>query len=324
MKKFNIALVVIVIGLFYGCTGGKKKIAHSHGEILGSEVFQEPNDYFGSYTLNDANFGTKTKVTVQGDKRTMVTNAIPNHRTGAFPNQGNPNTISAQDRTYVFPIKTVYTGRSKWVKETGVALNGVKFDPGTAEVVVCESGENYRVEAFQNLIDLGLDFNNAHVQPNGAYHYHGTPTGVIETFDSDEDLVHVGFAHDGFPIYYSKSGAYQPSYKIVDDNRSGTDCTYSNPKTNMLVDIDGTEQDGTFLSDWEYVKGSGDLDECNGIEVNGEYIYLVTKSYPYVGRCLMGEFTESERRGPPPGGGRPNTLGGGRLEQRPTNRPPNG
>ncbi|WP_339714015.1 YHYH protein [uncultured Kriegella sp.] len=324
MKKFNIALVVIVVGLLCGCTGQKKKIAHNHDEFSKLEITHDHSDYFGSYTLNDENFGTKTTVTVQGDKRTMVTNAIPNHKTGAFPNQGNPNTISAQDRTYVFSTKPVYTGKSKWVREPGVALNGVKFEPGTAEVVVCESGENYRVEAFQDLIDLGLDFNNAHVQPNGAYHYHGTPTGVIETFDNQEDLVHVGFAHDGFPIYYSKSNAYKPSYRIVDDNRSGTDCTYSNPKVSIDVDIDHTEQDGTFLSDWEYVKGSGDLDECNGTELNGEYIYLVTNAYPYVGRCLMGEFTESERRGPPPGGRRPNAPGGGHPGKRPTNRPPNG
>ena len=62
-----------------------------------------------------------------------------------------------------FPIKPNYKGQPTWVREPGVALNGVKFEPGTAEVVVCETGENYRVEAFQDVIDLGLDFNNAHV-----------------------------------------------------------------------------------------------------------------------------------------------------------------
>ena len=106
----------------------------------------------------------------------------------------------------------------------------MKFEPGTAEVVICDTGENYRVEAFQDLINLGLDFNNAHVQPTGAYHYHGTPTSVIEDLDTGEDLVHIGFAKDGFPIYFSKSEAYKPSYTLIDSNREGEDCTYTNPK----------------------------------------------------------------------------------------------
>ena len=45
----------------------------------------------------------------------------------------------------------------------------------------------------------------------------------------------------------------------------------------------------------------GNLDECNGTTVDGEYIYLITDTYPFVPRCLMGEFEETEM-GPPPGG----------------------
>ncbi|MFK7805437.1 MAG: YHYH protein, partial [Anaerolineae bacterium] len=60
----------------------------------------------------------------------------------------------------------------------------------------------------------------------------------------------------------------------------------------------GPEKDGTVTSDWDYDASYGDLDQCNGITVNGEYIYLITHDYPYVSRCLMGEFTED-----PPGGG---------------------
>ena len=58
----------------------------------------------------------------------------------------------------------------------------------------------------------------------------------------------------------------------------------------------GGHHDGTFTSDFEYVKGSGDLDGCNGITVDGKYMYLVTKEFPYISRCLMGEF--EEQRGP--------------------------
>ena len=166
------------------------------------------SSYFKNYDLIDEKFGTKTSVTIINGVRKMITNALPNHQTGTFPNQGNPNTISAQNRTHKISANPKYIGEPSWVREPGIALNGVKFEPGTAEVVVCDTGENYKVEAFQDIIDLGLDFNNAHVQPTGEYHYHGTPTSVITAFDTGEDLVHVGFAHDGFPMYVSKSNTY--------------------------------------------------------------------------------------------------------------------
>lgn len=284
--------------------------SHNEGTTDGHDGQNEHNhnDYFGSYTLADKSYGTNTKVSVKGDTRTMVTNALPNHKTGEFPNQGNPNTISSQNKTYTFPLNPKYTGKAQWMREPGIALNGVKFEPGTAEVVVCDTGENYRVEALQDVIDLGLDFNHAHVQPTGAYHYHGTPTSVIENLDTGEDLVHIGFAHDGFPMYYSKSGKYKPSYKAVEGDREGEECTYENPHQSMDISVGG-HHDGTFTSDFEYLEGTGDLDECNGITIGGEYMYLVTNEFPYVSRCLMGEVSQTERQGPPQGQQRPNGRG---------------
>nr|WP_321223089.1 YHYH protein [uncultured Psychroserpens sp.] len=310
MKNVTQVIGFTALLLVLSCNTHKGNTEHSHD----GESSHSHNDYFGSYTLNDSNYETQTTVTLNGDTRTMVTNALPNHKTGDFPNSGNPNTISAQNKTYTFPVTPKYTGQAQWVREPGVALNGIKFEPGTAEVVVCDTGENYRVEALQDLIDLGLDFNHAHVQPTGAYHYHGTPTSVIEKFDTGEDLVHIGFAHDGFPMYYSKSGKYKPSFIAVNGDREGEDCTYDNPHHSIDVSVGG-HHDGTFTSDFEFVEGSGDLDECNGITLNGKYMYLVTAEFPYVSRCLMGEVSQEELKGPPRDQqGQP----GGAQEGRPT------
>lgn len=295
-KAYSIAITFLIV-LFIGC---KTKNTHNH-DVAGNhsyvDVPQSPTNYFGNYTLSHSDYGTETILTVDAITRTMATNALPNHKTGEFPRKGNPNIISAQNRSYTFPVNPKYTGNPKWVREPGVALNGVKFEPGTAEVVVCDTGENYRVEAFQDKIDLGLDFNNAHVQPTGAYHYHGTPTSVIDNLDTDVDLVHVGFAHDGFPMYYSIKGVYKPSYNLVDGTREGEDCTYTNPKRTIDISLGG-HHDGTYGSDYEYVQGSGDLDECNGITIDGNYMYLVTNEFPYISRCLMGEVSQKARRGP--------------------------
>lgn len=312
MYKKEMVLSLITVGLLIGCNSQNKVKTHSHD---GHTHEHHTQDFYGNYQLEDERYGTETKVTIKGEKRIMVTNSLPDHATGEFPRKGNPNKISAIDKTYEFPVTPKWIGEPQWVREPGVALNGVKFEPGTAEVVVCETGENYRVEAFQNLIDLGLDFNNAHVQPNGAYHYHGTPTSIIKNDNGNTDLVHIGFAHDGYPIYYSKSGAYKSSYKNVAGNREGEDCTYTNPKKTIDISVED-EHDGTYTSDFEYVEGAGDLDECNGVEIDGKYMYFVTDEFPYVSRCLMGEVTIEERKGPP--GGQRNRNGQERRGERPS------
>ncbi len=264
-----------------------------------TEVTMAESDYLGTYTLSDEEYGTEVTVTVEGETRTIETNSLPDHETGDFPNSGNPNTITAQDLTYEFTTEPVWSGTASYAQTPGVAVNGIAFEPGTAETLTCDSGETYRIEALQDVYNLGLDFNNAHVQPEGQYHYHGVSQMLVEAYEDDGDLVHVGFASDGYLIYYSKSGAYESSYELSTDARSGTDCVPSGPDPET-VDVEGTTPDGTYTSDYVYVEGSGDLDECNGTTVNGDYVYIVTDEYPFIPRCLMGQFSAQG-----PGGGGP-------------------
>ena len=260
--------------------------------------------YLGSYSLMDEEFGTMTTVTVDGSTRTIQSNALPDHETGEFPNEGNPNTISEQDTSYEYPVEPNFVGAATLAMTPGVAVNGVKFEPGTAESVSCEGGESYRVEALQGIYNLGLDFNNAHVQPTGEYHYHGVSELLPAAYATDDDLVHVGFAADGYLIYYSKSSTYASGYELSTEVRTGTGCVGSSALRSVAVEIDGTTPDGTYTSDWVHSDDIGDLDQCNGVEIDGEYAYLITDDYPYVGRCLNGEFTATSpgAGGPPPGG----------------------
>ena len=253
--------------------------------------------YMDSYTLNDEEFGTSVAVDVTGTTRTIETNALPDHETGEFPNEGNPNTISAQDITYEFTTEPQFLGEETIARVPGVAVNGVKFEPSTAESVTCDSGETYSVDGLQDTYDLGMDFNNAHVQPTGEYHYHGISEMLVDAYGSDNDLVHVGFAADGFLMYYSKSGAYKSGYSLSTEPRVGTDCVGSGPLGGDSVEIEGTTPDGTFLSDWVHSDETGDLDACNGTEIGGTYVYIVTDNYPFIGRCLNGEVSEDAAGG---------------------------
>lgn len=260
------------------------------------------SDWLGDYRLVDEEFDTLTTVTVTETERTIVTNALPNHDTGEFPNSGNPNTISAQDNTWVFPTNATWTGTATWAMVPGVAVNGVKFEPETAETVECDSGERYRVEALQDTYDLGLDFNNAHVQPNGEYHYHGVSQLLAQAATSGDDLVHVGFAADGYLIYYSMSGVYSSSWTLSTEPRTGSGCIGSRAIGAAPVEIDGIQPDGTFVSDWTFDESLGDLDECNGIWIDDQYAYLITDEYPFVSRCLNGEVSGNNSTGAPPTG----------------------
>ncbi len=266
--------------------------------------------FLGDYEIVDADHGAMVTVTVDGDTRTMMANGLPNHEVGEFPNSGNPNTISEQDVEAELPLSPVLTGQATAVKEPGVTVAGVKFDPGTAERATCTNGTTYSIEAIQDVIDLGLDYNNAHVQPTGAYHYHGASDVAADALDSsDEDLVHIGFMFDGHLVYYSRRGAYQTSYVLDSNDREGTDCAWENRQSGTEVVFEGQSPDGSFTEDWVFDPSAGDLDECNGIEIGGQYVYLITEAFPYISRCLMGEVADG-LGGPGVGGQAPPDGGG--------------
>jgi len=248
----------------------------------------------------------QVSLTSEGDYRELVSNGIPDHQPGQFPNRGNPNTIDSIPYRFRMPLspKPLDEVRDAGGALFGVALNGIPFDPGTAEL--WKGDPAWRYDAMSGKINLGLDQSNAHVQPNGAYHYHGLPLGMLEQRGKKPDeLVLIGYAADGFPIYgqwgysdpkdaQSPLKKLQSSYQLRAGERPGGD------------EGPGGAFDGTFNQDWEYVAGSGDLDECNGrFSVTpeypqGTYHYVITDAFPFISRYFRGAPDQSfEKRRPP-------------------------
>ena len=179
------------------------------------------------------------------------------------------------------------------------------FEPGTGEFWNGQREWNY--EAKSGFINLGLDQHNAHVQPTGAYHYHGLPIGLMAKLGGDgKKMLLVGYAADGFPIYTSHghsvamdaASALKPmrsSWRIKPGERSGGP---------------GGKYDGKFTADYEYVAGSGDLDACNGRfgvtpdYPQGIYHYYITEEFPQLARQWRGTPDASffKQRGSGPGG----------------------
>ena len=233
---------------------------------------------------------------IKGAKQVVQSNGIPKHAVGRFPNQGNPHTIKPQRQRYewtAFP-KVAQSITPIDRHPFGVAINGVLFDPGTAEFFRGDRHSEWKLEAMTSRMARALDANHAHVQPSGAYHYHGLPTALIDRLKaSSRSMILIGWAADGFPIYSlhghrnsldsnSPLVELRASYRMREGNRPTGDSVPQGP------------YNGHYTLDWEYVAGSGDLDACNGRHgvtpefPEGIYYYVITRDYPFIPRSFMG------------------------------------
>lgn len=243
---------------------------------------------------------------VNGSSRSITINSIASHLVGIFPNGGNPNAISVQNSSFTISTQPTEASNSTSAQgyDIGVLFSGVSIDPFTAEYFRTSTGgfnRDWNITTLTSTVDLGLDCNNAHVQPTGKYHYHGTPSAYTEDLDSDgTKMVKIGYAADGFPIYH-KYGYADDGTTIV-EFQSGYQLKVGSRPGNGSSAPDGC-YDGTYFQDYEYVSGS-ELDECNGRfgrtpeVVDGEYYYVMTDNFPSSPLCFTGTPDASFRKGP--------------------------
>ena len=254
-----------------------------------------------------------------GSERIIQGNGIPEHVVGRFPNRGNPHSIRRQSYRLRIPANPVPADEITSVNlrdrfgppnlPFGVAVNGVLFDPGTAEYWNGDRRANWNYEALGGAVPLGIDENHAHVQPTGAYHYHGLPTKLLNRLgvDPGEHSPQIGWAADGFPIYalYGYADPNNSESKIVPLLSSYRLKQGSRPGGGRAP---GGKYDGTFVQDYEFVLDSGQLDECNGRFCktpefpDGTYAYFLTKDWPVIPRAFRG--TPINLRAGPSGGPR--------------------
>ncbi|KPF43363.1 hypothetical protein IP87_17345 [beta proteobacterium AAP121] len=245
---------------------------------------------------NRTPFEGAVQITVIGAECTIRSNAVPNHdfnATGRFRDrvrtQDQIYTITAQPREadQPTPLSLRY--------DNGVFLNGVKLDllaagchgVGNGRIGCNDMRTPYRYDPMAPSASFGTDEHNAHTQPDGTYHYHGNPMALFEQKQPTQASPVIGFAADGFPIFgsYIQVGGQlrkaRSSYQLKTGQRTGGP---------------GGQHDGTFVDDWVYVPGSGDLDECNGMRQDGAYGYVITETYPHVMACFKGTPDESFRK----------------------------
>jgi hypothetical protein len=136
-----------------------------------------------------------------------------------------------------------------------------------------------------------LDSCNGHTAPGGVYHFHARFDCIFDD-PGTVGLVY-GYILDGYELvspWISETEKVMSSYVRVDNNDLGA------------------------FTGWEYVEGSGDLDECNGMTgADGVYRYYATDDFPYVPFCFHGEteWAQGDFTGDEPAGGQgPGGQGG--------------
>lgn len=255
-------------------------------------------DYVESYTSNvlDVNrsivFNGDLTISVSNGKCVFQTNAIPNHDFNDGV-QAFPNHVSAQDDRYEITTSPSFANSATALSlrtDNAILLNGVKVDLlaagcfgiGNGKIGCGDIEQPWRYDPMFRDNGFNVDTHNAHSQSDGTYHYHGTPNAFYHEHNNGSPSPVIGFAADGFPIfgpYFDDNGTVRKalsSFTLRSGQRPSGD---GEP---------GGIYDGAFRDDYEYVSGSGDLDECNGMTVDGVYGYYITDNFPYILSCFKG------------------------------------
>jgi len=242
----------------------------------------------------DLGFEGRVDVLAGDSSCELISNAIPNHdfndASAAFA------TPTAELEKSFTLIRNPAMASSNTALSLGsfdaVMLNGVVVDMlaagcfgvGDGRIGCGDLSTPWRYDPMSPSAGFGTDAHHAHTQPDGRYHYHGDPLAMYGSA-SDVSPV-VGFAADGFPIY----GPYFDDGTEVRAAVSGYSLRSGSRPTDAASP--GGSYDGTYVDDYEFTD-AGDLDECNGMTVDGQYGYYITGSYPWILRCFHGTVDAS-------------------------------
>ena len=308
MNSYRTLILMTMLMLYTSCTNDDEYSETSSEDCTTDQVL----DTTRGLCNQELNLISYYNESIDSGIRKIVTNNIPDHFVGLFgnaPGALSPNTIQAtnpKDTLHITMDPEPALTPTPLLSTTGnvlgpqysfgVLLNGVELDPVAAEPFPHQGLMSTNVNWEWNLealnVNLGLDCNNAHVQPSGKYHYHGAPITYFSEVNSNQ-MTLIGYAADGYPIYYkyAYSDAYNmdsqviemtSSYKLKSGNRPGDGSTAPCGVYN-----------GIYSNDYEYDYELGTLDEFNGrigYTPDGvvTFYYVITDEFPSIPRYFKG------------------------------------
>lgn len=289
-----------MIALLFSMPACKKDSTSDNTDCTNSDTYNIDNGTACNHTPTETSV---FQTSASGNTRSITFNYIPPHQVLGNPIANQRTFTVSADPTQANSVtqvaNTSYTGSSgRLAYIFGIATTGVPFDPVANEpwtdTKTGDKNYEWNLEVLSTNAGLIYDCNNAH-DPN-RYHYHGTPVQYIESLNinTSQHSSLLGYAADGFPIYY-KYGYSDPNdtgSAIVALHSSYEIKTGCRPGDGVSAPDGG--YDGSYVADYEYVAGLGDLDECNGRWSktpdfpNGTYVYYITDEFPSVPRCFAG------------------------------------
>merc|ERR1712029_1185345 len=137
---------------------------------------------------------------------------------------------------------------------------GGKPSPSTAAPTEAPTAAYYEWDS--------LDPYFGHSDQSKQYHYHAVPNGWSSANDPAA-CEHIGYMHDGGKLY-GFCGDVDSCY------------------------VQTSSGDATNESDYTYTNDANcQLDECNMYNLNGEMVYVMTPSWPYVPPCMKGTVSKA-------------------------------
>ena len=272
---------------------------------------------------NSTSFNSDVLITATDTDCTITSNTVPNHdfndETAAFAGGAEGATITETEAVFTVTRNPQFADAPTFISQevkNAIFINGVKLDilsagcyrPTDAGAnddgdvnIGCGSTEPWLLDPLSTDSKFGADLNNGHTQPGGVYHYHGGPNAMYDDNPGSDGSPVIGFAADGFPVY----GSYFYDTALGEVRKAISGYTLKSGSRGTRSDTNpGGDYTGKYNDDWEFTD-AGDLDECNGMMVDGQYGYYVTDSYPWVIKCLQGTPDPSFVAGGGGGGGGP-------------------
>lgn len=212
---------------------------------------------------------------------------------GGNPPNYNQYTPRASLGVYKFPrarsVETDILVKTKALGFVGLAKDGVLIKSVNSQKINYLNGvgytENAAIFPVQNFFTDGSGI----IQSDRKFYYHTDPK-LIYTKNPTQHSPIIGYAFDGNPIY----GPY--GYSEANDPNSPVKVIESSYRLTEVQRADGTIPDGTYIEDFVYEPGLGDLDQYNARDCvtpeypNGIHAYFVTVDpnepslprYPYI------------------------------------------
>ncbi|HYG51493.1 MAG TPA: YHYH protein, partial [Flavobacteriales bacterium] len=248
--------------------------------------------YTSTSSIVDLNDSSEVLQVCYNDDTIYVrTNMLASYIMGDWP--GDPFVCDGQNASYIFKRNPTYPSSTHGTKNVGLfglAINGVAlYDDGDGKSYNSTTGTNNNTGAgvWNQIAWVAhadeMDSGNAHPDPNNIYHHHHNPIQLCSVTDNTAHSPIIGWAFDGWPIYgpfgYSDSldntspiTRMTPSWQL----RSITTRTtlYDGSAASQVgPNVSASFPLGTYIEDYEYTSGLGELDYYNGR-------YCVTPEFP--------------------------------------------